>query len=155
MRGGERTIRYLMARRETIAYDMTTLLFFGVNCPLAELGYNPDKIRRLQVNLALLVSSRDKYPIMHFVYEGSRHSASTVKNLLARLSNSTIEPGTLIWDRGNISGKHVELVEKSGWKLISGVPKTLKAAKEIIAENGNSYRTGITRPKQSSRSYLC
>jgi transposase len=120
--------------RETIAYDMTTLLFFGVNCSLAELGYNPDKIRRLQVNLALLVSSRDKYPIMHFVYEGSRHSASTVKNLLARLSNSTIEPGTLIWDRGNISGKHVELVEKSRWKLISGVPKTLKAAKEIIAE---------------------
>ena len=119
---------------ETIAYDMTTLLFFGVNCPLAELGYNPDKIRRLQVNLALLVSSRDKYPIMHFVYEGSRHSASTVKNLLARISTSTMEPGTLIWDRGNISLKHIELVEKSGWKLISGVPKTLKKAKEIIAE---------------------
>jgi len=119
---------------ETIAYDMTTLLFFGVNCPLAELGYNPDKIRRLQVNLALLVSSRDKYPIMHFVYEGSRHSASTVKNLLARISTSTMEPGTLIWDRGNISLKNIELVEKSGWKLISGVPKTLKKAKEIIAE---------------------
>jgi len=119
---------------ETIAYDMTTLLFFGVNCPLAELGYNPDKIRRLQVNLALLVSSRDKYPIMHFVYEGSRHSASTVKNLLARISTSTMEPGTLIWDRGNISLKHIELVEKSGWELISGVPKTLKKAKEIIAE---------------------
>lgn len=119
---------------ETIAYDMTTLLFFGVNCPLAELGYNPDKIRRLQVNLALLVSSRDKYPIMHFVYEGSRHSASTVKNLLARISTSTMEPGTLIWDRGNISLKHIELVEKSGCKLISGVPKTLKKAKEIIAE---------------------
>lgn len=60
---------------------------------------------------------------MHFVYEGSRHSASTVKNLLARLSNSTIEPGTLIWDRGNISLKHVELVEEAGWKLISSVPK--------------------------------
>src|SRR5690606_13220112 len=80
------------------------------------------------------VSSRDKYPIMHFVYEGSRHSASTVKNLLARISTSTMEPGTLIWDRGNISLKHIELVEKSGWKLISGVPKTLKKAKEIIAE---------------------
>ena len=121
--------------KETIAYDMTTLLFFGVSCPLAELGYNPDKIRRLQVNLALLVSSMDKYPIMHFVYEGSRHSASTVKNMLVRLTNSTIEPGTLIWDRGNISKKHVELVEQSGWKLVSGVPKTLKEAKEIIAEN--------------------
>jgi transposase len=120
--------------KETLAYDMTTLLFFGVSCPLAELGYNPDRIRRLQVNLALLVSSRDKYPIMHFVYEGSRHSASTVKNLIVNLSNSAMEPGTLIWDRGNISKKHVELVEESGWKLISGVPKTSKDAKEAIAQ---------------------
>lgn len=121
--------------KETIAYDLTTLLFFGVSCPLAELGYNPDKIRRLQVNLALLVSSKDKYPIMHFVYEGSRQSASTVKNLLVRLMNSSIEPGTLIWDRGNISQKHIDLVEQSGWKLVSGVPMTLKRAKEIIEEN--------------------
>ena len=120
--------------KETLAYDMTTLLFFGVSCPLAELGYNPDRIRRLQVNLALLVSSRDKYPIMHFVYEGSRHSASTVKNLIVNLSNSAMEPGTLIWDRGNISKKHVELVEESGWKLISGVPKTSKDATEAIAQ---------------------
>jgi transposase len=45
-----------------------------------------------------------------------------------------MEPGTLIWDRGNISKKHVELVEESGWKLISGVPKTSKDAKEAIAQ---------------------
>jgi hypothetical protein len=74
----------------------------GVSCPLAELGYKPDKIRRFQVNLAHLVSSMDKYHIMHFIYEGSRHSASTVKNLLVGLTNSAIEPGTLIWDRSNI-----------------------------------------------------
>jgi transposase len=121
--------------KEILAYDLTTLLFFGVSCPLAELGYNPDKIRRLQVNLALLVSSLDKYPIMHFVYEGSRHSSSTVKNLLVGLANSNMEPGLLIWDRGNISKKHVELVEQSGWKLLSGVPKTLKEAQEIISDN--------------------
>ena len=121
-------------QKETIAYDMTTLLFFGVSCPLAELGYNPDRIRRLQVNLALLVSGWDKFPLMHFVYEGSRHSASTIKNLLTGLSNSNVEPGMLIWDRGNVSRNHVELVEESGWKLITGVPKTSNEAKEIIAQ---------------------
>jgi len=140
--------------KETLAYDLTTLLFFGVSCPLAELGYNPDKIRRLQVNLALLVSSMDKYPIMHFIYEGSRHSASTVKNLLVGLTNSAIEPGTLIWDRGNISRKHIELVEQSGWMLISGVPKTLKEATEIIAEN--EIHTGpesLVRSSQAGHIY--
>ncbi|MFZ2070905.1 MAG: hypothetical protein WAV32_04800 [Halobacteriota archaeon] len=52
----------------------------------AELGYNPKRIRRRQVNLAVLVSKHDKHPIAHFVYNGSRHSIITVKNLLARLS---------------------------------------------------------------------
>jgi hypothetical protein len=119
---------------ETLAYDLTTLLFFGVSCPLAELGYNPDRIRRRQANLAVLVSKRDRYPIAHFVYNGRRHSISTVKNLLERLAGMAIEPGTLIWDRGNVSGKYVNLVEESGWKLICGVPKTSNEAKGIISE---------------------
>ena len=120
--------------KETLAYDLTTLLFFGVSCPLAELGYNPDRIRRRQANLAILVSKRDRYPLSHFVYNGSRHSISTVKNLLNRLSKMAIEPGTLIWDRGNVSKKHVQTVDESRWKLICGVPKTSKEAKEIIGK---------------------
>ena len=119
--------------KETLAYDLTTVLFFGVSCPLAELGYNPERIRRRQVNLAVLVSKHDKHPIAHFVYNGSRHSASTVKNLLARLNAVSIEPGTLIWDRGNVSRRYVEMVEDMGWKLICGIPKTSKEAKEIIS----------------------
>jgi len=120
--------------RETLAYDLTTVLFFGVSCPLAELGYNPDRIRRRQANIALIVSKRDRYPIMHFVFNGSRHSNSTVRNLISSLKKAPIEPGTLIWDRGNVSQKHVEGIVSSGWKLICGVPKTSKKAKELIIE---------------------
>jgi len=120
--------------RETLAYDLTTVLFFGVSCPLAELGYNPDRIRRRQVNIALLVSKLDRYPIMHFVFNGSRHSSSTVRNLISNLKKAPVEPGTLIWDRGNVSRKHVEEILAIGWKLICGVPKTSKKAKELIIE---------------------
>ena len=45
---------------ETVAYDLTSLLFFGVECSLAELGYNAKRVKRRQVNLALLVSKQDK-----------------------------------------------------------------------------------------------
>jgi len=48
---------------EVLAYDITTILFFGVSCPLAELGYNPDKIKRRQINLALVVSRKEKISI--------------------------------------------------------------------------------------------
>ncbi len=92
-----------------MAYDLTSVLFFGVNCPIAELGQNSKKVKRHQVNLALLVSRYDKYPITHFVYNGSRHTSSTVKNLMSWLMETSIEPGTLIWDRGNVSKEYVNI----------------------------------------------
>jgi transposase len=117
---------------EIVAYDLTTVLFFGITCPLAELGYNPEHIQQLQVNLALLVSKFDKYPISHSIYNGSRNSLSTIKNLIAQLIKTGIEPGTLIWDRGNVSKDHVNVIESAHWKLICGIPKTLKDVKNII-----------------------
>ncbi|MDO9528386.1 MAG: IS1634 family transposase [Syntrophales bacterium] len=118
--------------KETVAYDLTSILFFGVTCPIAELGRNPKKMKQRQVNLALLVSKYDRHPIAHFVYNGKRKDASTVKNLLARLDEIAIEPGTLIWDRGNVSNDHVKMVESTNWKLICGVPITSKDALSII-----------------------
>ena len=117
---------------ETVAYDLTSVLFFGITCPLAELGYNPEHIQQLQVNLALLVSKHDKCPISHFIYNGSRNSLTTIKNLVAQLIKTGIEPGTLIWDRGNVSKDYVNMIELAGWKLICGIPKTLKDVKNII-----------------------
>jgi transposase len=118
--------------KEMLAYDITTGLFFGVSCPITELGYNPDKIKRQQVNLALLVSKREKYPMTQFVYEGSRNGSATVKNMLFRLNRSSIEPGTIIWDRGMISKDHVRAVVDSGWDLIAGIPKKGNDALAIL-----------------------
>lgn len=118
--------------KENVAYDLTSVLFFGVNCPIAELGQNSKKVKRHQVNLALLVSRYDKYPITHFVYNGSRHTSSTVKNLMSWLMETSIEPGTLIWDRGNVSKEYVNIVESAGWKLICGIPKTSNKVLDIL-----------------------
>jgi hypothetical protein len=118
--------------RETLAYDLTSVLFFGVSCPMAELGYNPDRIKRRQVNLALVVSRIDRFPLLHFVYNGSRNTASTVMNLISSLQESSVEPGTIIWDRGSVSGRHVRAVETAGWQLICGVPKSVGAAIDVL-----------------------
>ncbi|MGP8320695.1 MAG: IS1634 family transposase, partial [Methanosarcinaceae archaeon] len=117
---------------ETVAYDLTSVLFFGISCSLAELGYNAKHITRHQVNLAILVSKFDKYPISHFIYNGSRNGLSTIRNLVTQLKDTGIEPGTIIWDRGNVSKEHVDMIELAGWKLICGIPKTSKKVKNII-----------------------
>ena len=129
-----RKMHPLHGESEIVAYDLTSILFFGFSCSLAELGYNAKHVKRLQVNLALLVSKHDKYPISHFIYNGSRNGSSTIKNLVAQLKETGIEPGTLIWDRGNVSKENVNIIESVGWKLICGVPKTLNDVKNIIAD---------------------
>ena len=57
-------------KREVIAYDMTAILFFGDTCPIASLGHNAEHIPRKQVNLAIVVSKFDRYPIAHFPIPG-------------------------------------------------------------------------------------
>jgi hypothetical protein len=125
--------------RETLAYDLTSVLFFGVTCPLAELGYNAKDVEdQVQVNLGLLVNRSDTMPVAHALFEGSRHGVATVRNMLARLSRRPLAPGeegsrgTLIWDRGMVSGDHVKVVEEMGWQLICGLPKTLNAVQEVL-----------------------
>lgn len=120
--------------KDVVAYDMTSVLFFGVTCPISEAGFNSKKLKYLQINLGLVVSKYDKYPIYHFVYEGSRNASSTVKNLVARLATQKTESGTIIWDRGNVSATNIALVGSAGWKIVCGVPKTTKEVKGIIDE---------------------
>jgi len=140
--------------KETLAYDLTSVLFFGVTCPLAELGANPKKIKRLQMNLALVVSSREKFPLTHFVYNGNRNSVSTIKNLITRLQESSTEKGTIIWDRGSVSNKYVNTIEQAGWKLICGVPKSVNDALEILKKTNIDYSWDtLVRSSKSGRIY--
>jgi len=125
--------------KETLAYDLTSVLFFGVSYPLAELGYNLEKILRRQANLALVVSRRDRFPLAYFVYGGSRNAPSTIKNLILALQESSVEPGTLIWDRGNVSGEHVESATAAGWHLICGVPMSVNEARDILERTQLEY----------------
>jgi len=138
---------------ETVAYDLTSVLFFGVSCPLAVLGRNSKHVKRHQVNLALLVSKYDKFPIANFVYSGNRKDASTVKNLLARLNDTKISPGTIIWDRGNVSEDHVEMVESAKWKLICGVPKSSNEVVSII-DNTNLQPSPTTFVQKSRLGHI-
>jgi len=79
-----------------------------------------------------VVSKHDHHPIAHFVYPGNRQSMSTVRNLVARLSDIALLPGTIIWDRGNTSCESVNTIEELGWKVICGVPRISTDAKVLI-----------------------
>ncbi len=118
--------------KEVLAYDLSDVLFFGVTCPMAEVGRNPDHQARPQVNLAVVVSRRDRMPLLHFVYHGKRNGAGTTRNLLVELQKGGISPGLLIVDRGLLNARMVEEVRGMEWHLLGGVSKSSKDVQAIL-----------------------
>jgi len=129
-----RSIRPLpTGRQETIAYDLTPILTYGTECPLIEPGSKINDTQLNQLNLSVITSFADSYPISHFVHPGSFHSISTIPDLMVRLAELMIKPGTIVWDRGYTTKTQIALVEKASWKLICGVTKRTNEVKALLA----------------------
>ena len=118
--------------KEVLAYDLTNVLFFGVTCPIAAPGRNPDHQNRLQVNVGAVVSRHDRMLWRHFVYRGNRHGIGTMRNLLVELERTKVPPGLLIVDRGLVGKEIVEEVRGVGWHLLGGLSKHLKDVRQIL-----------------------
>ena len=117
---------------EVIAYDMTSVIVYGDTCPWVKKGHNADEGKHQQINLSVLVSKYDHYPLAQRVHPGNHSSMTTMQELIPRLSDFAIQEGTIIWDRGNTSEKTVTTLERHGWKVICGVPKISKDAKKMV-----------------------
>lgn len=119
-------------QQEVVAYDLTNVLFFGVTCPISEVGHNPDHQARPQVNVGVVVSRLDKSPLFHFTYRGSRNGKGTVRNLLVQLQSAKIEPGLLIVDRGIMGQRFVTEARGMGWHLLGGLAKSSNEVRVLL-----------------------
>lgn len=138
---------------ETIAYDLTTIPTYGQECPLIEPGSKTHETQLNQLNLSVLTSYYDSYPISHFVHPGSFHSITTVPDLMIRLKELMIAKGTIVWDRGYITSAEIGRVEKEGWKLVCGVTKRTKEAKKLISQTEPSIDPDHLVPTQCMNIY--
>ena len=118
--------------KEVMAYDLTNVLFFGVTCPIATPGRNPDHQNRLQVNVGAVVSRHDRMLWRHFVYRGNRHGIGTMRNLLVELQRAKVPPGFLIVDRGLGGREIVQEVRSVGWQLLGGLSRTAREVRAIL-----------------------
>jgi transposase len=119
---------------ETIAYDLTPIPTYGEECSLIEPGSKKHETQLNQLNLSVITSYFDSFPISHFVHPGSFHSISTIPDLMVRLREMVVPKGTIVWDRGYTNDAEIGVVEKDGWKLICGVTKRTKEVKNLISK---------------------
>lgn len=119
---------------ELLAYDLTAVLIFGNGDDLGEHGDNAKKSNQKQINLCVLVTKWDRIPVTYFLFPGNFNSMSSVKDLLVTMIGSSIQPGTLIWDRGNTSEESIKDIEKLGWKLICSVQQVPKDVISLVKD---------------------
>lgn len=94
------------------AYDLTTVLFFGTSCPLAEFGYNPNCKNMRQNNISLMVSKEDYQTEYHAVFQGSRLGSTTVRNLISGIPRS-VKQTRFIMEDADIKEKPQNIVQKT------------------------------------------
>ncbi|MGI0054154.1 MAG: IS1634 family transposase [Thermoplasmata archaeon] len=134
---------------EVVAYDLTNVLFFGVTCPIAEVGHNPDHQARPPVNVGVVVSRHDRTPLFHFVYRGNRNGGGTVRNRLVQLQSAKVPPGLLIGDRGIMGKRFEEEARGMGWHLLGGLSKQPKEVRALLdgAEVPETPKSFVKRSK--------
>lgn len=119
---------------DALYYDLTSSYFEGAKCILARLGYSRDGKRgKVQMNIALVVSRKWRFPICVLVYPGNVSDQRTVKDVLRVLRKDFgITNCTVVWDRGMVSKANVRRVDRCHQKVISGLKKSESAVKNII-----------------------
>lgn len=118
---------------EVLAYDITSVRFFGVTCPISAPRRNPDDQQRLQVNVRAVVIRHDRMLWRHFVYRRNRHGIGTIRNLLVERQRANVRPRLLIVDRGLVGKAIVEEVRGTEWPLLGGLSKHTKEVADILA----------------------
>ena len=109
-------------------YDITSSYFEGEHCPLADWGYDRDKKKGKRIIVIGLLTTEDGCPIAVRVFRGNTSDQTTVINQVQELKNEFgIEQLIFVGDRGMITGKRIEELEKEefNWcKYITAIKRS-------------------------------
>jgi len=124
---------------DCLYYDITSTYFEGTKCIIAKLGYSRDgKPDKLQVNIGLVVTKEERFPVFHLVFAGNETDIKTVGRAISSLKEEfSISDCLLIFDRGMVSEDNVGELDDSGYDFICGLKKN-KEVKAMLREVGDA-----------------
>ena len=122
-------------KMDCLYYDITSTYFEGTKCIIARLGYSRDgKPDKLQVNIGLVVTKEERFPVFHLVFAGNETDIKTVGRAISRLKEEfAISDCLLIFDRGMVSEENIGELDGSGYDFICGLKKN-KEVKAMLRE---------------------
>ncbi len=110
---------------QELFYDITSSYFEGHKCIIAEYGYSRDKRSDKEQLVIGLVTTSEGFPIKCNIYPGNKLDKTTVVEVVAQIKeNYPIEEIVFVGDRGMLTSKNVEEIEKLQQKYVMAIPRT-------------------------------
>jgi hypothetical protein len=123
--------------------DITSISTYSDRLSLAEWGYNRDREKLPQLNIAL-ISERgmDGMPVAYRILPGSVPDVSTLGNTSGFISSLGYKDSAFRLDKGFHSKANVLRMHREGRKFVIGVPFSLASVKKLFSKSLNSLKSG-------------
>ena len=123
--------------------DITSISTYSGRLTLSEWGYNRDREKLPQLNIAL-VSERgmDGMPVAYRMLPGSVPDVSTLANTSTFISSLGYADSAFRLDKGFHSRANVLRMHREGRSFVIGVPFSLASVKKLFSSSLNSLKSG-------------
>lgn len=106
-----------------IVYDLTNTYFYGKNCMMGKVGRSKDGHRQDDlVQIALATTQKEGIPVFHKTFNGNIHDNKTLSDISYNFAKFKIRSELLVYDKGIVSEKNLNLIGKLGWFTLCGLP---------------------------------
>lgn len=123
-----------------VIYDVTNTYLYGKKCPLGKLGHDKEGVDgRPLIQIGLGVTQEEGVPIFHKTFDGNIADARTLHDLISTFARYDLKSGTIVYDRGIISGRNIVDIKALAWETVCGVPLTQPVQKfwrPVIKKSG-------------------
>ncbi len=112
---------------DLLLYDVTSTYFEGEagDNKQAKRGYSRDHRPDCKQVCIALVVSREGLPLGYEVFDGNRHDATTVEDIVAKIESQYGRSGRIwVMDRGMVSEDNLEFLRSKKRRYIIGTPKS-------------------------------
>jgi hypothetical protein len=117
---------------EYIAYDVTSFSSYSQGITDLEWGYNRDKEKLPQVNMALYLGQSSKLPVFYLTYKGSIVDKSHLQYMMAFNDELGIQNVSFVLDCGFCSTANLEYMREHHYTFIVAVEIRHKSTKAAI-----------------------
>jgi len=120
---------------KSLIHDTTSLSTYSDNLDDGEWGYNRDKEKLKQINMALVASEENLLPLWYRILPGSIPDVSSLKLTGEILKSLGLNNFSYSLDRGYYSNGNLQEMLDENIDFTIGVPLHIAKAKEIIKSN--------------------